>query len=219
MSPLKSYPGRALRLLTLSLLMTLAVPAPAASVSYFLDLANELPDGRNYLQVTISDSATVAGDIDFRVALLPDAFPPAAGNFGLDRFLFNHDGSLSVSSANISGLDPAWRIGEARNAGGGYDRYAFQLKGKGNSRTSLLTFSISGVEGDSPASYATAARNLHHGATEFFAAHVGGFDARAYGASSTWSAGSTAVPIPAAVWMFASGLLGLMTLARRRNQA
>lgn len=211
-------PGHTLRLLTLCLLLVPATPLRAASVSYYLDLANALPHGGPHLQVTISDSASVAGDIDFRVELLSAGFPPAAGNFGMDRFLFNHDRSVALSSANITGLNPGWRIRESRNAGGGFDRYDIQLKGNGNSRTRLLTFSISGVEGDAPGSYALAASAPHHGAADFFAAHVGGFDSRFYGTSSSWVAGSAAVPLPAAVWMFASGLLGLMALARRRSQ-
>ena len=55
------------RLLSLAALLVLLLPARAATVSYFLDLANELPDGENYLRVTISDSTTVPGDIDFQV--------------------------------------------------------------------------------------------------------------------------------------------------------
>jgi hypothetical protein len=214
---LKSKPTGPVRLLSLAALLVLALPARAATLSYFLDLANALPGGPHFLQVTISDSTTVAGDIDFRVELLPDAFPPAGGNFGMDRFLFNHAAKLSLSAANITGLNTGWRVAENRSAGGGFDRYAFQLMGNGSHRTSLLTFSITGVEGDSPESYATAAQGLHNSATQFFAAHVGGFDNQPYGVTSTWLAGSAPVPLPAAVWAFASGLLGIMTLGRRRS--
>jgi len=46
----------------------------------------------------------------------------------------------------------------------------------------------------------------------FFAAHVAGFDAS--GTTSGFFA--TVVPAPAAVWLFGSGLLGLIGAARRR---
>lgn len=207
------------RLLSLAALLVLVLPARAATVSYFLDLANELPAGANYLRVTITDSTTVPGDIDFRVALLPDGFPPPGGNFGIDRFLFNHASGVSVSSSNVTGLNDGWRVVENSNAGGAFDRYALQLKGSGSSRTGLLAFSITGVDGDSPASYATPAYGLHNGATAYFAAHIGGFDNHPYGASSTWVAGSAPVPVPAAVWLFASGLLGMLALARRHNHS
>lgn len=43
------------------------------------------------------------------------------------------------------------------------------------------------------------------------------FDARVSGNYGTWSVSS--VPIPAAVWLFSSGLLGLVGMARRKKSA
>lgn len=195
-----------------------SMPVSAATVSYFLNLSNALPDGTNYLKVTISDSTTSLGDIDFRVDVIGDSFPAAGGNFGMDKFLFNYDAGLSVTACNITDINAGWRINSDKNAGGGFDRYAFELKGSGATRTNLLTFTISGVSGDTPFSYATGADYLHNGSTEFFAAHVGSFDAYPYGTSSAWLAGSTAVPVPAALWLLGSGLIGLVAVARRRQR-
>ena len=67
-----------------------ASPVQAASVSYYLDQSNDLPDGINYAQVTISDGA--GGDIDFSVEVLTSAFSvtdPVAQNFGMQNFSFN----------------------------------------------------------------------------------------------------------------------------------
>ena len=218
MVPKLSLSGRSAAAFFLFVAYLASMPVSAATVSYFLNLSNALPDGANYLNVTISDSTTALGDIDFRVDVIGDSFPAAGGNFGMDKFLFNYDEELSLTASNITGINAGWRVNSDRNAGGGFDRYAFELKGNGATRTSLLTFTISGVSGDTPFSYASGADYLHNGSTEFFAAHIGGFDTYPYGSSSAWLAGSTAVPVPAALWLFGSGLIGLVAVARRRKR-
>jgi hypothetical protein len=195
----------------------LAFDAQAASISYYLDLSNDLPDGVNYAQVTISDSATVTGDIDFKVEVLSSAFTVTGDNFGMQAFSFNYEPGLSIEAANIVVNDPvSWSVSSGKNAGGGFGKYDFQLSGNGSSRTELLTFSISGVADDSIDSYAVLS-SLNPASTEFFAAHIAGFD-RANFVTSAKFAGSTVVPVPAAVWLFSSGLIGLVGVARRRRK-
>jgi hypothetical protein len=206
------------RLLGGFVLGVLSIHAQAASVSYFLDKSNDLPDGINYLQVTISDGAM--DNIDFVVDVLTANFTSPGGNFGMDKFFFNYDNNLTVSASNIMNVDPnTWDILEDKNAGGGFGKFEFQLKGAGN-RTSQLTFSINDVAGDTPSTYAMGADFLGNGngSTEFFAAHVGDFDGQ-YGVTSAQFAGSTLVPVPAAVWLFGSGLIGLVGVARRKRSS
>ena len=194
----------------------LAFEAQAASISYYLDLSNDLPDGINYAQVTISDSVTVTGDIDFKVEVLSSAFTVTGNNFGMQAFSFNYEPGLSIEAANIIVNDPvSWSVSSGKNAGGGFGKYDFQLSGNGSSRTELLTFSISGVAGDSIESYAVLS-SLNPASTEFFAAHIAGFDLASCVTSAKF-AGSTVVPVPAAAWLFGSGLLGLVGVARRRR--
>lgn len=187
--------------------------ANAASVTYQLDQSNDLADGPIYATVTISDSLTVAGNIDFSVQILESAFPAPLSNFGMQAFFFNYDDGITVSAANIVNINPnSWNITEDRNAGGGFGKFEFQAAGNGSSRTSLLTFSIAGVAGDTIFDYATGYAD---DTTEFFAAHIAGYDASQSGNTSGKFAGSTVVPIPAAVWLFGSAL-GMLAWLRRK---
>jgi hypothetical protein len=197
----------------------MAGSANAASMSYFMDQSNDLADGVNYAKVTISDGAVV-GDIDFTVEVLVGAFPTPLGDpFGMQTFSFNYDSALdlpvgNISAENIVDINPdSWNIVENKNAGGGFGKFEFQAKGNGSSRTELLTFTISGVDDDTIASYALGKDD---GDGEFFAAHIAGYDAGVTGNTSGQFAGSTPVPVPAAVWLFGSGL-GLLGWVRRRT--
>ena len=200
----------------------MAGSANAASMSYYMDQSNDLADGVNYAKVTISDGA-VAGDIDFSVEVLVGAFPTPLGDpFGMQTFSFNYDSALdlpvgNIGADNIVDINPdSWNIVEDKNAGGGFGKFEFQAKGNGSSRTELLTFTISGVIGDTIASYALGKDG---GDGEFFAAHIAGYDAGVTGNTSGQFAGSTAVPVPAAVWLFGSGLIMLGGLRRRKASA
>ncbi len=194
------------------------IQANTATISYYLDQSNAFLDGVNYAQVTISDSTTTMGDIDFSVEVFASAFTVSGSNFGMQNFSFNYDPSLSVDASNIIDTSPlAWTVSEGANAGGGFGKFGFQLSGNGSSRTELLSFSITGVAGNTINSYAMGS-TLKPAAVEFFAAHIAGFDT-IDGVTSAQFAGSSPVPVPAAVLLFGSGLIGLTGVARRKARA
>ena len=170
-----------------------------ATISYYLDQPNVLLDGVNYVQVTISDSTTTIGNIDFRVEVRDSVFTVSGSNFGMQNFSFNYDPSLSVDASNIIDIDSlGWTVSEGANTGGGFGKFGFQLSGNGRSRTELLSFSISGVDEDTIYSYAMGS-TLNPAAIDFFAAHIAGFGAK-NGVTSAKFAGSTLViPVPSAI--------------------
>lgn len=79
-------------LFTSLLLAILSGGACAATVSYVLDQSNALPDGVDYLTVTISDN--VQGQLDFWVDSQSPLTDIAGDNFGIQKFAFNVTGDL-----------------------------------------------------------------------------------------------------------------------------
>lgn len=207
--------GRAAARVCSFLLVFLFSSAQAASITYVLDQSNDLPDGVDYLSVTVADSITQAGAIDFTVDVIAASLPEPGPNFGIQSFYFNVDDGLAVAPSNIVNIDPdAWSVGENRNAGGGFGKFDFFVKGSGNNRTDSLSFTIDGVDGDTVASYAFGSSLLPNSG-QFFAAHVAGFSGDPYGVTSAKFAGLTAtvIPLPAAFWLFLSAL-GLLVRVR-----
>ncbi len=200
-----------------ALMATVTGSVHASTVSYFLDQTNSayLADGTNYAKVTISDEG-VAGNIDFSVEVNESEFTftnPDA--FGMQSFGFNYNtekASLaSISASNIDNLNPAtWTISQDKGGFGDFGKFEFKLAGKGHQRTSLLTFSITGIDGDSIEDYAIG--NMAD-PKAYFAAHIAGYEID--GESETSAMFGTVVPVPAAAWLFGSGLIGLVGVARR----
>ena len=200
--------------------MWTGTPAFAASVSYYLDQSNEntfLPDGTNYLKVTISD---VGDDIAFLVETLPPLSGNAGTNYGIQGFGFNT--SQTLTSSNFLGLPSSgWNVNLGMNLDG-FGNFNFVEKGTGDTRVDPLPFSITGIIGDSPTDYVQTSTGTAGQGNVFFAAHVAGFNDVDPGTgviTSAYFGGSTAVPLPAAAWLFGSGLLGLGALVRRRKQS
>jgi hypothetical protein len=203
-------------------LMLFAAPAQSASLSFFLDQSNILPDGTNYVQVTIADGAK--GAIDFTVSVLQPLLDIAGPNFGLQMFAFNVGGESDARARDVSGLPSGWTA-RGRNRMSEFGVFDIKLSGRGDSRVSTLEFSIDGVDGDSPADYVGFSRRNASGGNQFFAAKVGGFDycretpngEKCF--SSGFFAGSTqgtAVPLPASAWLLLTGFVAVAARARRR---
>lgn len=199
-------------LISLTLMASIYMfPAGAASVSYFLDQSNTLPDSINYLQVTIDDEGS-AGAINFTVETL-SAFTEGE-NFGIQAFGFN---GLSLTADNIAGLEDGWGFRSDKNLSefGGFTNY---VSGKGSNRLDPLTFSITEMSFDDIMSYVELSTGKNKNLS-FFSAHVAGFTTSKQCLTSAWFGGSTPspVPVPAAVWLFGSGLIGLIGVARRKR--
>lgn len=197
------------------LALVLSLPASAASVAYYLDQSNTstLPDGTDYLKVTISDSTTVTGDIDFVVEALAPLTSIQTSGFGIDQFGFNTNNTLTGSNFV---LPTNWTYAGSGNMDGfGLFNLKADTNGAGN-RLTTLHFSITGIAGDQVSDYVMLSSGNAGQGNTFFAAHVAGFDAGG-GVTSAYFAGSTPVPLPAAAWLFGSGLLGLLGAARRKQ--
>lgn len=187
------------------LLLITGLPIHAASITHDLNYSNGFLSPTPFGNVIIEDSGA---DILFTVNIFSSAYPAQTGNFGMDKFLFNFDPqTLNVASANIQDINPTWSISTTQQ-GSNLGSFEFLLAGTGNSRTERLTFKIENVIGDDISSYAVVGNGGHR-----FAAHVSGSSG-----SNTWiSDAPSPVPVPAAVWMFGSGLVALLGVRRRRK--
>lgn len=202
--------------------------ASAASVSYFLDQSNTtppFPDNSNYLTVTIDDNGGTGangGDsiITFTVATVAGAFNPTAGSFGLQDFGFmDIGGFVTADSPSAQWILPTgWSSNTPPppNTEDGFGRFDLSVSTSGSTnRMDPLVFSID-VAGDSIANYVALSTNTAGEGNVFFATHVAGFTTTEPGVTSAYFGGSTPVPVPAAVWLLGSGLLGLVGVARRK---
>ena len=203
-------------------LMFAALPARAASVSFFLDQSNKLPDNVNYLSVTLTENG--AGGVGILVQYDKTLDPLnsiESDHFGIQKFSF---GLSNGVFEEITDLPDGWKIKHNKRMDG-FGRFDFQLQGKGWARRDELSFTVAGV-------------NLGN-FDPLFAAHVAGFewckaddwrtdDWRRYRCggkdctTSAFFAGSMSsapahVPLPATVWLFGSGLIGLAAVARRKK--
>ena len=128
----------------------------------------------------------------------------------------------------------------------GYGKFDWVVGDGGSSRMDPLMFWISGVDGDTIDTYSTASQGSGNATDYWFAAHVTDFNTGEYGWRDTGSGDNCnqgevdcvyqlltsayftggdgfggppagLVPVPAAVWLFGSGLLGLVGIARRKR--
>jgi hypothetical protein len=199
-------------------------PVLAASVSYFLDQSNRLPDGTNYLKVTIDDEGA-AGAINFHIQALEPLSALACDMSGILRFGFNGD---ELDKNNIIGLPDGWKIKNDKKIDG-FGKFENVLIGKKWDGQEPLSFSIVGIDGDGIFSYAES-HDMGDGV--FFSAFVNGIELHRHHGHGKWygddchrctkgsyfGGGELApVPVPGALWLFGSGLAGMFGLASRRR--
>jgi len=186
----------------------LALSAQAASVSYLLNESNSLPDAP-YATVTIDDLGT-SDTIQFTVTPNHAELVPGS-NYGVQQFGLNLIGSIASGTTWILPANWSANVGsynmslfgnfevEVKKAGQGVrqDPLVFSLK---NSGLTVNSF----AEGSTTEGY-------------YFAAHIAGFTAPVVTGQSTWVGGSTVapVPVPAAAWLFGTGLAALGLVRRR----
>ncbi len=182
--------------------------------------------------MTIEESAD---DIKFTVSTL-DTFSSdpfnEGGNFGMQAFGLNIEDDFLAGPGNTFDVDnieflssgPEWKVTSRSLSQFGH--FDVVLAGKGDSRLDELVFLITGIDGDNISTYA-APSSEGPDAGGWFAAHVAGFTIGETNITSAWFAGGDGsvppneipqIPVPAAFWLFVSGLLGLVSITRRKRQ-
>lgn len=183
----------------LGLIAMTAVPCQAASVSFYLNQSNHLSDDVNYLSVTLTENLT--GGVDIRAQTLDPLNRSGKDHFGIQKFAFSFTGN---TTGKITGLPDSWREKENRSMGG-LGIFDVRLQGKSHALVDVLSFTVNDVD----------LRNFE----SLFAAQATGFKGKHHAHSAYFSGSipTTPVPIPPAVWLLSSGLLGLVGVARRRR--
>jgi hypothetical protein len=199
--------------------------AHASTMTYVLNQSNiesVMPDNVPYLTVTIQDGLTFGSDtnaVKFKVDIINSAFT-AGSNFGIGEFGFNRSaGAPAVAESNIVRLASGWNANTPppNNQLDGFGRFGIKVSGPGNNRLDPLEFWITGVMGDTAASYSGFSTNAGGQGSVKFAAHMAGFKTSGNKITSGYFGGSTAVPIPATLWLFGSALAGLVSIKRRKH--
>lgn len=228
-------PGQFRKATATGMLLALACAgtAQAASVSYYLDQSDRLTDGINYLQVTISDG--LDGAINFTVdALQPllDTYGQNSG-FGIVKFAFNAVPGIPLSSSNVnlSSLPYGWNAGEQLPMDG-FGNYDIRLRITSaylpkTVRSPSISFSITGIDFDTLASYVDYAINSTEGPS-LFSARVAGLNLPCEQlGKSKWGCndgdgyfgGASPIPAPPAVWLLGTAMVGLVARRFRKTAA
>lgn len=197
--------------------------ADAASLSYVMERSDRLEGGPAYLQVTVADGAD--GAIDFTVESLPALLERGGRSPEIRAFAFNVAPGLAVRPTNVAGLPDGWSArGSARLDG--FGRFDLAILRSGPERDTTLHFSIVGVDGDSPESYALASSDVPAGDAALFAARVrdliGPVDCDPERKCTPLSiptafVATSAVPVRAAAWLGLTAVAAAAGFTRRRR--
>ena len=139
----------------------------------------------------------------------------AEGAFNnLDAYL---QGNLNDNTSIVGGTadDALYQTTGAGSYAGNDDVFGSSAFGLG--KTAWFTPFTAAASGESLYAYKLGAKVGSAGLTTDFATSAGVWTFDATSGSLTYGAAVAAVPVPAAVWMFASGLLGLAGVARRKK--
>ena len=198
-----------------------ATSSQAASVSFYLNQSNSLPDDVNYLQVTIADGAD--GAIDFTVTALQPLLDIAGENFGIEKLAFNVVAGVGTWIDNVTAMPAGWQAG-ANGLVSGFGTYDLIVNHQGSDGHDPLTFSITGIDLDTVLSYVELSSGDSPQGPSFFSAYVNGFS---FGDCDTESSrkncytgaffgGTQAVPAPPAIWLLGTAVAGLVVRRIRR---
>ena len=218
---------------TAALMAAVAMAASAAqadTLTYYLDQSNAsvLPDGTDYLKVTLTSTGTA---VDFTVDILSALSQYGnASNFGLDSFGFNvadGSGAANITASNFSGLPSNWTVQTNANQNG-FGKFDLipQTNGAGNRIAPELSFALTPAAGGASSidqnltDYLVLSSGNAAEGSQFFAAHVAGFTINGSSVSSAYFGGSTPapVPLPASGTLLLSVLAGLPLLCVRRRR-
>lgn len=189
-------------------LMAMTAASQAASLSFFLNESNRLADGVNYLSVNLTENST--GGVDVLAKTLDPLNDLARCHFGIQKLAFSFDDG---NMADISGLPDGWKVKGDRRMNG-FGMFDTGILGSGKTHTDSLSFTVNGVGiDDFETFFSVKVAGLSGVGSAFFG---GSFENVTPG--SVNPSDVSAVPIPAAAWLFASGLLGLTGLARRQRK-
>ena len=200
-----------------------ATSSQAASVSFYLDQSSGLPDGVNYLQVTIADG--VDGAIDFTITALQPLLDIAGQGFGIEKFAFNVVGDVGTGIDNVTALPTGWQAG-ANGLVSGFGTYDLIANYQGSSGHDPLTLSVTGVDLDTVLSYVRLSSGDSPQGPSFFSVWVGGFNFGDCGDTERSSkncytgaffGGAQAVPAPPALWLLGTAVGALVVRRARRT--
>ena len=155
--------------------------------------------GTFYLRST--NLGTMGGTID------------GTGNMGFDP-----TGRVGAAASFISTLgEPAWNVDDSATAPGGSGLYDQWTTGTSSNRQKGLgqPFTMTGTALSDVSAGVWAGTLVSAG--NIGSAWGASFDGTQY--SELYNVTITAVPVPAAVWLFGSGLLGLVGVARRKKSS
>lgn len=162
---------------------------------YYLE-SNNLSQSGNLASVTLTDNGS---NVDITVA----AIDPSLKVAGLG---FNLTGNPATISCNSLPANYSCNVGSFQYDGSGnYTDQADPSNFSAGNRSSSFSFTLLGFN---EADFVT---NTPQG--NLFATHV-----YLESGATGFAFGGTVVPVPAAVWLFGSGLLGLVAVSRRKSR-